>query len=201
MKSRITLVRPQDTGLEAENIKINSHAVQITSLKAAREERLTVSLQELPQEVYYFRLHSSGGWLIILMMLPGSPSLAEMSPASSEMEIRKALSLDSPFPVQSLVGFAYLFNFPVTSFDVRSMCLSSHFTLCAHIWTSDFLHPLLREVWGINIQCALTSVSFSPCTRSVTLPNDSRTSSYPCLLHRLDLVHLRPYTATKLCLL
>lgn len=51
MKSRITFVRPQDTGLEAENIEISSNAVQIRSLEGAREERLTVGLQELPQEV------------------------------------------------------------------------------------------------------------------------------------------------------
>ncbi|KAL8927994.1 MAG: hypothetical protein Q9208_002069 [Pyrenodesmia sp. 3 TL-2023] len=157
MKSRITFARSQDTGLAAESIKISSHAIQITSLKAAREERVTVSLQELPEEVYYLRLHSSGHGLIILIISPGSSSLAEMSPASSEMEIPKALSLHSPFPVQSLLGFAYLLHSPpVTSSDVRSISLSSSLTPRAHLGTSDFLHPLLREAFGNNIQCAST---------------------------------------------
>ncbi|KAL8909621.1 MAG: hypothetical protein Q9207_000119 [Kuettlingeria erythrocarpa] len=59
MKSRITFVRPQDTGLEAENIEISSHAVQIRSLEAAREERLTVGLQELPQEDTFVSMPAS----------------------------------------------------------------------------------------------------------------------------------------------
>ncbi|KAL8863388.1 MAG: hypothetical protein Q9178_000069 [Gyalolechia marmorata] len=51
MKERITFIHPPDIDAHVEYIEGSRHVVEVKALKAAREERLTVSPHELPQEV------------------------------------------------------------------------------------------------------------------------------------------------------
>ncbi|KAL8667585.1 MAG: hypothetical protein Q9202_000440 [Teloschistes flavicans] len=54
MKERITFIHPQDNTFDPSQLSVNKHSVQIKGLKAAREERLTFSWHELPQDCYEF---------------------------------------------------------------------------------------------------------------------------------------------------
>ena len=51
MKERITFVYGAEDAFNPEQLQIKSDALYVKSLKAAREDRVTVSLYELPQEV------------------------------------------------------------------------------------------------------------------------------------------------------
>ncbi|KAL8908515.1 MAG: hypothetical protein Q9171_005433 [Xanthocarpia ochracea] len=62
MKERITFIHPPDISSHVEYIEGSRHVIQVKALKAAREERLTVSPHELPQEIWqilkeYHQLH------------------------------------------------------------------------------------------------------------------------------------------------
>lgn len=52
MKERITFIHPKDRAFDPNQLCISKDFVQIKNLKAAREERLTFSWHELPQEVW-----------------------------------------------------------------------------------------------------------------------------------------------------
>ncbi len=51
MRERITFVRGAEDAFNPEQLQIQKEALYVKSLKAAREDRLTASLYELPQEV------------------------------------------------------------------------------------------------------------------------------------------------------
>ena len=51
MKERITFVHAREDAFEPKQFQLQENAVDVHSLKAAREDRLTLSLYELPQEV------------------------------------------------------------------------------------------------------------------------------------------------------
>lgn len=51
MKERITFIHNPDGDFDAERLTVTKTSVQIKALKASREERLTLSPHELPQEV------------------------------------------------------------------------------------------------------------------------------------------------------
>lgn len=51
MRERITFIRSPDGDLDAKSLTVSKTSVQIKALKASREERLTLSAHELPQEV------------------------------------------------------------------------------------------------------------------------------------------------------
>lgn len=51
MKNRVTFIHSSHEVLEPGQLDVGAHSVRVRSLKAAREERLTISLDELPQEV------------------------------------------------------------------------------------------------------------------------------------------------------
>lgn len=51
MKERITFIHNTDGDFDAERLIVAKTSVQIKALKASREERLTLSPHELPQEV------------------------------------------------------------------------------------------------------------------------------------------------------
>lgn len=51
MKRRITFVQRQDTPFEADQAVLTSNALSIRDLDAAREDRITFNLDDLPEEV------------------------------------------------------------------------------------------------------------------------------------------------------
>ena len=51
MRERITFVHGQEDAFNPDQIQLKSDTLYIKSLKAAREDRVTASLYELPQEV------------------------------------------------------------------------------------------------------------------------------------------------------
>lgn len=51
MRERITFVHGADYPFDPKQFHLNNDTVHLSSLKAAREDQLTVSLYELPQEV------------------------------------------------------------------------------------------------------------------------------------------------------
>ena len=55
MRERITFVHGAEDAFNPDQIQIESDTLYIKSLKAAREDRVTASLYELPQEVGEFR--------------------------------------------------------------------------------------------------------------------------------------------------
>ena len=52
MKRRITFIHGPDDQFNPEQLDLQKDSLQVKSLKAAREERWTASLSELPQEVW-----------------------------------------------------------------------------------------------------------------------------------------------------
>ena len=55
MKERITFVHGANDDFKLEQLQLENDALHVKSLKAAREDRLTFGLHELPQEVPYPR--------------------------------------------------------------------------------------------------------------------------------------------------
>lgn len=52
MKERITFVHGANGVFEPEQLQLDNDTLYVKSLKAAREDRLTFGLHELPQEVH-----------------------------------------------------------------------------------------------------------------------------------------------------
>jgi len=51
MKERITFVHGSEDAFNPKQLDLQKDSLQVRSLKAAREDRITLSLYELPQEV------------------------------------------------------------------------------------------------------------------------------------------------------
>ncbi|KAL8945351.1 MAG: hypothetical protein Q9211_000121 [Gyalolechia sp. 1 TL-2023] len=51
MKERITFVQPPAGDFSPEQLAVSTDALQVKSLKAAREDRLTFGVEELPHQV------------------------------------------------------------------------------------------------------------------------------------------------------
>lgn len=51
MKERITFVQHADHIFDPQQLQLSNHSLRIKSLKAARQDRLTLGLDQLPQEV------------------------------------------------------------------------------------------------------------------------------------------------------
>lgn len=51
MRERITFIHGINEEFDPSQLRLNNDTLHITSLKAAREDRLTIGLYELPQEV------------------------------------------------------------------------------------------------------------------------------------------------------
>lgn len=51
MRERITFIHGINEEFDPKQLRLNNDTLHITSLNAAREDRLTIGLYELPQEV------------------------------------------------------------------------------------------------------------------------------------------------------
>lgn len=51
MKARVTFVYGSEDAFDPSQLQLEKSALHIKSLKAAREDRITLGLHELPQEV------------------------------------------------------------------------------------------------------------------------------------------------------
>ena len=52
MRRRITFIQPPNAPFSPDQAALTSDALSVTNLDAVREERLTVSYDELPDEVF-----------------------------------------------------------------------------------------------------------------------------------------------------
>ena len=52
MKERVTFLNHQGQDFDPAQLQLQNDSLRLKSLKAAREDRLTIGLDELPQEVY-----------------------------------------------------------------------------------------------------------------------------------------------------
>lgn len=53
MRQRITLLHAPEDAIDPNSVKITSNSLALPLLKAAREDRITFGLEELPQEIHY----------------------------------------------------------------------------------------------------------------------------------------------------
>ena len=53
MRERVTFIHAPDDAFDPKQLQLQNDSLLVKSLKAAREDKLTVGLYELPQEVYY----------------------------------------------------------------------------------------------------------------------------------------------------
>ena len=53
MRERITFIHGAEDAFDPQQLTVDNKAVEVKSLQAAREHRLTFGLSELPQEVLY----------------------------------------------------------------------------------------------------------------------------------------------------
>jgi hypothetical protein len=51
MKERITFINDRDSAFDLKQLELKKNVLNIKALKAAREDRLTLALQELPADV------------------------------------------------------------------------------------------------------------------------------------------------------
>ena len=58
MRERITFVHAANGAFEPHQLNVKQEFVRVQSLKAAREDRLTISISELPQEVLH-KIHTT----------------------------------------------------------------------------------------------------------------------------------------------
>lgn len=52
MKERVTFIHRAEDAFDPKQLRLENDVLRLESLKAAREDQLTFSLSELPQEVY-----------------------------------------------------------------------------------------------------------------------------------------------------
>jgi hypothetical protein len=52
MRQRITFLQRPEDSIDPKTLKVTKNAISTTNLKAAREDRVTFGLDELPQELY-----------------------------------------------------------------------------------------------------------------------------------------------------
>jgi hypothetical protein len=60
MKARITFVHDPEDAFDPAQLQIQNETLHVNNLKAAREVRITLGLQELPQEVRIIYTHNVG---------------------------------------------------------------------------------------------------------------------------------------------
>jgi hypothetical protein len=53
MRQRITLLHKPEDAIDPSSIKVTSNSLALSGVKAAREDRITFGLDELPREIYY----------------------------------------------------------------------------------------------------------------------------------------------------
>ncbi|CAO1604010.1 protease B nonderepressible form [Xanthoria calcicola] len=83
MKERITFIHSSESDRDARSLTVSKTSVQIKALKASREERLTLSAHELPQEIWQalqqcHQLHLK--WVSDLPYHPPPPFVSRAAP-------------------------------------------------------------------------------------------------------------------------
>ena len=59
MKERITFLHHADHAFDPKQLQLQKDSLRVKSLKAARQDRLTLGLDELPQEVSNSQAHKA----------------------------------------------------------------------------------------------------------------------------------------------
>ena len=95
MRERITFVHGSDDAFDPKQLDLQDNVLNVKSLRAAREDRLTLGLYDLPQEVQH---HAS--WTL-------PESLTDLALASTETESRAAYSVG--FGLANSVNSAFRF--------------------------------------------------------------------------------------------
>lgn len=83
MRQRITFLHKPEDAIDPKSIKITSNSLAVSGLNAAREDRITFGIDELPKEIYYVleqshELHIR--YVNSISYEPISPLLSKVSP-------------------------------------------------------------------------------------------------------------------------
>lgn len=107
MRERVTFVHDaSDESFDAKQLRVEKSALQVTALRAAREEQLIFDVDEVPQEV----IHIFSSAIPYALSYPGPPGLAAMPAASHSMDDRPAISRHCPFQRARIAGSAGLLH-------------------------------------------------------------------------------------------
>ena len=159
MRQRITLVHGPDDPFDPKQLRADVNALHVKSLKAAREDRLTFSLYELPQEV--LMASTSAGQL--LLTISAMASIKTMSRAARAMGLRQSIFPCGPFRLDCL-PWAPRFLYPTKG--PFCVCKEDYghivtFDPVILITASDLLCPLLTKSFGSGIGCTLPEHTFT----------------------------------------
>lgn len=114
MQERITFVHGPEDPFDPKQLSLRDDTLHVQSLKAAREDRVTLSLYELPQEVQIARLHPR-----TILMMVDLESLEAMLRAAYTMGISETVYGNSAFCVDPSSWIAYFLHSPTRPPCVR----------------------------------------------------------------------------------
>lgn len=144
MRQRITFLQQPQDAVDPQDIKVSKDSITAKQVKAAREDRVTFSFSELPQEIY--RVLKASHELHIRWVSPNqydtaSPLLSRLSPGlhvfySPQRNSNRAYVSTSTSP------FMYIYMLKLYS---------------------DLLCPALNKVFG-KLDCVTPEVSNTPLT-------------------------------------
>ena len=154
MKERITFVHSPDDAFDSKQLRVEDGALHVRSLKAAREDQLTFSFSELPQEVFTsFQTTFTANlrkqlWRVLKQCHELHIRWTSTSPYSSIAPFVSRTSPGLHLAFSPHVNrTAYVSAFP------RAMLKDQALTVC-----SDLLCPLLHKVFGEQLKCASPEV-------------------------------------------
>ena len=79
MRERITFVHGAEAAFDPEQLKVDKEAVRVQALKASREDRLTFSISELPQEVLRRIAGLKQKLTLILLVIPRHETMSRVT--------------------------------------------------------------------------------------------------------------------------
>ena len=121
MRERITFVHGADGAFDPKQLRVEGDTLQLQSLKAAREDRLTFSFPELPQEVLEsMSCNELAARLTLDLALANPEAISRVAPP---MDVARALYLDYAFRFTDSPRIAYIFD---SAEEPLGVCKRSH---------------------------------------------------------------------------
>lgn len=156
MKERTTFVHGPGDPFDPKQLQLQNDTLTIKSLKAAREDRITLSLYELPQEVSMATVFASR----LLLTKVAMAGLETMSRAACTMGVAKAISSQASLPLDRVSWLTRPLHPPKRPFCVCKLGsqLGCTFSWTALITSSDLLCPLLQKIFGSLRRCTSPEV-------------------------------------------
>ena len=118
MRERITFVHGAEAAFDPKQLKVGKEEVRVKALKASREDRLTFSISELPQEV----LRRIAGLTKILLIFLAIPRLETMSRITRQMGVSGAVHFHPAICLEGLLRTERLLYAPQEPHCVCEHC-------------------------------------------------------------------------------